>query len=310
MSKKITIIGSYNVGFFFRGERMPEVGETIIGHEFIEGGGGKGSNQAVAAATFGADTTFIGKLGADKYAIDALNMYKKKGISIDRINIVPGVNSGMSVMIIDNKGNNMISVIPGANFLFSTSDIDSEKQVIESSYITGFQLENNHDAVFYGIRKAKEWGSITFLDPAPATVLPDDLYPYIYIIKPNETEASILTGIEVNDIESAKSAGRWLLKKGVQKAIVTLGEKGVVLVSKDEEQFFPAPKVEAVDTTGAGDIFSGCFLAALAHDRPLHDSIECAVCAASLSTTKMGVIESIPTINELTDFQAQICKRK
>lgn len=106
--KKITIIGSYNVGFFFKGKLLPELGETIIGNEFIEGGGGKGSNQAVAAVSFGADTNFIGVLGADKYAIDALNMYKKKGISIERVKIVPGIQTGMSVMIIDDKGNNLI----------------------------------------------------------------------------------------------------------------------------------------------------------------------------------------------------------
>lgn len=303
--KKITVIGSYNVGFFFKGKRMPVLGETIIGNEFIEGGGGKGSNQAVAAASFGADTNFVGMLGADKYAIDALNMYKKRGISIDRVKLVPGIQTGMSVMIIDDKGNNIISVVPGANYFLSTTDIDQEKELIQSSYIVGFQLENKHDVIFYGIRKSKEWGTLTFLDPAPGTPLPDDLYKSIDIIKPNETEATILTGIKVHDVNSAIAAGQWMVNKGVQKAIVTLGEKGAVLVTKDEATHFPAPKVEATDTTGAGDIFSGCFLAMYAEGKPLHEALKKAICAASLSTTKMGVIESIPTTEELIKFECK-----
>lgn len=304
-TKKITIIGSYNVGFFFIGDSMPSLGETIMGKQFHEGGGGKGSNQAVACASFGAETTFIGKLGADKYAIDALKMYKERGISIDRVKIIPDTHTGMSVMIVDKKGNNMISVVPGANFLFSKDDIDNEKETIQSSYITGFQLENNHDTVFYGIRKAKEWGSITYLDPAPAAPLPDDLYAYIDIIKPNETEATIITGIKVHDAESAKKAGHWLLAKGVKKAIITLGDKGVVLMTPDYEEQFSAPVVNAVDTTGAGDIFSGCFLASLANGKTMNDAIKSAIYAASLSTTKIGVIESIPETEEMERFIAQ-----
>jgi ribokinase len=302
-TKRITIIGSYNVGFFFKGKRMPILGETIIGDEFIESGGGKGSNQAIATAAFGADTNFIGMLGADKYAIDALNMYKKWGISIDRVKIVPGLQTGMSVMIIDDKGNNIISVIPGANCSLLTTDIDQERELIQSSYIVGFQLENKHETIFYGIKSSKEWGTITYLDPAPATALPEELYASIDIIKPNETEATILTGIEVNDVNSAIAAGQWLLNKGVQKVIITLGEKGVVLVTKDEEKYFKAPKVKAVDTTGAGDIFSGCFLSMLAKGKSLHDAIKKAVFAASLSTIKIGVIGSIPTIEELIEFE-------
>ncbi len=305
MKKKITIIGSYNVGFFFIGDTMPVLGETIMGKQFHEGGGGKGSNQAVACASFGADTTFIGKLGADKYAIDALKMYKERGISIDRIKFIPDTHTGMSVMIVDNKGNNMISVVPGANYLFSKEDIDSEKEAIQSSFITGFQLENNHDTVFYGIRKAKEWGTKTYLDPAPATPLPDDLFPCIDIIKPNETEATILTGIKVTNVESAKKAGQWLLSKGVGKAIVTLGSKGAVLVTNEKGVHFKAPEVKAHDTTGAGDIFSGCFLALLAEGKEFSAAIKKAMCAASLSTTKIGVIESIPNAEELAEFMYQ-----
>lgn len=297
--KIITIIGSYNVGFFFKGTSLPVLGETIIGNQFIEGGGGKGSNQALAAATFGADTRFICTLGADKYGVDALRMYRGKGINIDLIRLEPCIHSGMSVVIIDEKGNNIISVVPGANLLLSEQDIDNAEELISKSFIVGFQLENRHETVFYGIRKAKNLGAVTFLDPAPASKLPDELYPYIDIIKPNETEASILTDIHVKDVESATAAGHWFVKKGVKKAIVTLGHQGSVLVTGEDVKHFPALKVVPVDTTGAGDIFSGGLLASLVQNKSLEESIEYATCAAGIATTSLGVIESIPPHEEV-----------
>ncbi|MHA2407542.1 MAG: PfkB family carbohydrate kinase, partial [Candidatus Ranarchaeia archaeon] len=182
-----------NVGLFLKGERLPEVGETIISDKFFEGGGGKGSNQAIAAAFYGAKTRFIGRIGADKYGTDALAMYKKFGISTEMIAIDKSTHSGISVILIDKYGKNLISVVPGANLNLSRCDIDSAAMLLKKSFIVGFQLENNHDVVYYGIRKVHGFGIKTFLDPAPASKLPEDLYPCIDIIKPNETEASILT---------------------------------------------------------------------------------------------------------------------
>jgi len=295
----ITIIGSYNVGFFFKGTSLPVLGETIIGKQFIEGGGGKGSNQAIAAATFGADTRFICTLGADKYGIDALRMYREKGINIDLIRLEPCIHSGMSVIIIDDKGNNIISVVPGANLLLNEQDIDHAEELIKKSYIVGFQLENRHETVFYGMKKTKSLGVKTFLDPAPATKLPHELYPYIDIIKPNETEASILTDLQVNDIESATAAGKWFVSKGVKTAIITLGHQGSVLVTNELTKHFSALKVEAIDSTGAGDIFSGGLLASLVKDKSMEESIKYATCAAGIATTRLGVIESIPSHEEV-----------
>ncbi|MBN1131930.1 MAG: ribokinase [Bacteroidales bacterium] len=295
----VTIIGSYNVGFFFKGKSLPLLGETIIGDKFIEGGGGKGSNQAIAAAVLGADTRFICTLGADKYGIDALRMYRGKGINIDFIRFEPCIHSGMSVVIIDDRGNNIISVVPGANLLLNEKDIDNAVELIEKSFIVGFQLENRHETVFYGIKKARSLGVKTFLDPAPAKKLPDDLYKYIDIIKPNETEATILTDIQVGDIESAAEAGKWFLNRGVRTAIITLGHQGSVLVTEGLTRHFPALKVEAVDTTGAGDIFSGGLLASLVKNKSMEESIEYATCAAGIATTVLGVIESIPSPEEV-----------
>lgn len=298
----ITIIGSYNVGIFLKSTEFPKTGETIIAKEFVEGGGGKGSNQAVAAAKFGANTRFVARLGADKYGLDALRMYNDLNISIDLVKIDSTIHSGISIILIDDKGNNMISVAPGANYRLSERDIDSSLEHLKDSMMVGFQLENDLKVVSYGIKKIHELGIPTYLDPAPAQKLPDEIYQYIDIIKPNETEAYTLTGIEVKDFESAEKAGRWFLKRGVKKVIITLGEKGAVLTTADSTKHFPAPKVKAIDTTGAGDIFSGAFFYSLQKGESINEAIEFAVVAASLATTKMGVIESIPSIEEVNKF--------
>jgi len=302
----ITIIGSYNVGLFLKSKNFPEVGETIISNEFFEGGGGKGSNQAISAAKFGAKTRFIGRLGADKYGLDALQMYSDYKVSVDSVKIDPTIHSGISVILIDGEGKNLIAVAPGANFNFSKQDIDSSLELLKDSSIVGFQLENKLEVVTYGIKKVYELNITTYLDPAPAKKLPNEIYQYIDIIKPNETEAHTLTDIIVYDVASAEKAGRWFIEKGVKNAIITLGEKGAVLVTKDSCDYFSAPKVKTIDTTGAGDIFSGAFFYSLQKGEKIYDAIEFAVVAASLSTTKMGVIESIPQVDEVFSFMESI----
>ena len=298
----VTIVGSYNVGLFLKGERLPTVGETVIGTEFHEGGGGKGSNQAVAASRFGAGTRFVGRIGKDKYGEDALAMYRRLGINSDMITVDATIHSGISVILIDSDGQNLISVVPGANFHLSTEDIDAAEEAFRDSYIVGFQLENRLEVIAYGIRKAREWGAQTLLDPAPATPLPDELYPFIDYIKPNEIEASILSGVRVDGVDSAKEAGRWFLERGVKTAVITLGEQGAVLVSEDRSEHLSAPRVEARDTTGAGDAFSGALMAALSRGETIGSSIVFANHAAALSVTCLGVIEAIPQPSEVAAF--------
>ncbi|MEE4310281.1 MAG: ribokinase [candidate division KSB1 bacterium] len=300
--KMISIIGSYNVGLFLKGRRLPEFGETVIADTFHEGGGGKGSNQAIACAMFEANTRFIGTLGADKYGLDALEMYRKHDIDTDKIQIDTTIHSGISIILIDDHGNNIISVAPGANLNYSPDDLDDAEDILKASHIVGFQLENDHSMVFYGIKKVKELGVMTFLDPAPAVELPIELYPNIDIIKPNETEATILTGITVNDVDSAEDAGRDLIAKGVNMAIVTLGKEGAVYVSESGVRYFPAKHVDAIDSTGAGDIFSGGLLASLSRGYTMEEAIRFATAAATLSTTRLGVIESIPKRKDVEKF--------
>ena len=298
----ITIVGSYNVGLFLKGQRLPGVGETITADRFVEGPGGKGSNQAVAAAMFGAKVKFVGRVGVDSYGKDALELYRRLGISTELITIDKSIHSGISVILIDADGRNMISVALGANLRLSKEDIDRAAGEIERSMLVGFQLENNLETVLYGIRRSHELGAMTFLDPAPAVKIPDDIYHSIDIIKPNETEASVLSGIKVTGIAEAEAAGAWFLKQGAGTAIITMGELGAVLVSRHAVKHYPAPKVQAIDSTGAGDIFSGALMSALAGGRTIEDAIPFANTAAALSTTRLGVIESIPSRDEVTNL--------
>jgi ribokinase len=299
MTEKIAIIGSYNVGFFFKGDSHPTVGETIMANEFKESYGGKGSNQAIAAASFGGDVSFLGSIGKDKYGEDALALYDTLKISKENIRIDPNESTGVSVILIDNEGNNLISVVLGANLNYAFDDFLKAEATIRSTSIVAFQLENDHDMVFPSLKKCKEWGIPTYLDPAPAIPLSDDVYQAIDIIKPNETEASQLTGIEVETPQQACEAARWLKERGVGKVVVTLGSQGAVITEGNDILHLSTPEVKAVDSTGAGDIFSGAFLTHYIKGRDLKKSVERAIVAASLSTTKLGVIESIPSLEEI-----------
>lgn len=227
--KNVTVIGSYNVGLFLKGEVIPFVGQTVIGDKFYEGGGGKGSNQAIAASKMSAETIFVGRIGNDKYGSDALELYNRYGISTGMIKADTGIHTGISVILIDKDGQNSIMVVPGANFNLSREDIDSALDVIRDSYIVGFQLESNFD------------------------------------IKPNEHEAAILSGIKVTDVERAEKAGRWFRDRGVDTAIITLGKNGSVMVTGDKTQHFETPDLKPVDTTGTGDCFSGALMCDLSN---------------------------------------------
>lgn len=300
MAGLVTVVGSYNVGLFLNGKDIPKAGETLIGEEFYESGGGKGSNQAIAARRMGADVVFIGRLGHDRYGADAINLYKRMGMRTDAIAVDDSIHTGVSVILVDETGNNSIMVVPGSNYLLDRSDIDSSEAIFKDSSIVGFQLENRLDVVCYGIERAHAAGAKVLLDPAPAAELPRDVYPLLDYIKPNEFEASALTGIDVKDYESAMRAGELLVDRGVGNAIITLGEIGAVLVNRDLRRCFATPKLakSPIDTTGAGDCFSGTLMAELAQGASVECAIELAVCASALSTTRRGVVEALPERDE------------
>lgn len=300
---KILVVGSYSVGLFFNGKRIPNAGETVTADTFFETFGGKGSNQAVAAAKLGADVKLVCKIGADDFGDKAVAMYKELGLYGAGVLRDPECGTSVGAIIVDENGNNAISICLGANEKLTDKEvIDFLQAQPEKPYLVGFQLENNLDMVLSSIRQCHEMGLDVLLDPAPAAPLPEWVYPCLTYIKPNEHEAALLSGITIHTVDDAMRAGRWFLNAGVKNAIITLGEQGTVCVTAEREEYFPPIVVDAVDTTGAGDVFSGALMKSLADGMNLSDAIVYANCAASLSVTKPGVTESVPTVAEVEEL--------
>ncbi len=297
--KYATFVGAYMAALFLKSEDHPKTGETVICHTFHQSSGGKGSNQCVAAARLGINTKFVACIGDDLYGKNALEIYAAEGIDASGIRVTEDCPTGIGVILINSKGQNIISIELGANNELSIADIDASVDIFKDSTIVGFQLENPKEVVEYGIRKCHELGVDVLLDPAPAQELTDDIYPCITYITPNETEAELLTGIKVADKESAFEASRWFVEKGVKHVLVTLGDKGVVYNGLNGERFYDSTDDIPIDTTGAGDSFGGAFVAGLTTGKTLEESIEFAIKASGLSVTKLGVLESLPYLKEV-----------
>ena len=293
--KNIAIIGSYNQDVVFRAQRIPAVGETLQGISYFSDSGGKGSNQTIAAHLQGAQITPVLKLGDDAYGQQAKALYRRLGIPLGGVLTDSHSHTGVAGIFTQEGGGNSIIVTGGANLTLTADEMVAA--VPNDVYLVGFQLENVPREVFKAIRRLKECGVQILLDPAPAAVLPDWLYPYIDYLKPNEHEAAQLAGCAIRNPAEALAAAHILRKKGVKTVIVTLGEQGSV-ISAGQDVFVPAVKVDAVDTTAAGDVFSGALLTRLSMDLPLADAVQYATCAAALSVTKEGAWQSCPTAME------------
>ena len=304
MPDVITIVGCANRSLFVTSERLPTVGETVSASGYSETVGGKGAIQAAAAAGFGADARFIGRLGTDS---DGRSIRERlDSLSVDTTHCIsdPECRPGIGITLVDSAGDNMISVAPGTNHILSRADIDGMLWSFGESMLVGFQLQNTPEAVWYGLAEAHERGCTVFLDPAPAIPVPDDVYPMIDIIKPNEIEAELLTGISVTDTESALWAGRQLVSRGAGTAIITLGPRGAVAVTGDSTEQYAGHQVATVDTTGAGVIFSGALLSELSRGTLLADAIPFACVAAALSTCARGCIDAIPSPEDVRAFMS------
>lgn len=296
MKPKIIIAGSYNGVIVAKGPAIPGVGETFIGNTFFTGPGGKGANQAVAASLQGADVRFLCKLGKDPYGDEAVRLLRQYGgLEGGGIRQVDGVQTGIALIFVDGAGNNSIMVVPGANLALTADEIVHDVEAERDVFMVGFQLECDVAQMCEAMIRLHAAGVKTLLDPAPAAPLPMEAYPAIDIIKPNEYEAEILTGVHITSPREAYAAGEILVGRGVKTAIVTLGAKGTVIVSAEERTFVPARPVNATDTTGAGDIFSGSFLAALSKGYPLVEAVRYANDAAAISVQRLGVFEAAPT---------------
>ncbi len=303
---KIVVVGSVNTDMVVKSQRIPGPGETITGGTFFMPAGGKGANQAVAAARLGVQVTLVAKVGDDIFGHQAIENFKKEGIATDHILLDRKNATGVALILVDEAGENCISVAPGANFALTPADVDADDDVIRKADVVMLQLEIPMAVVEHVAALAAEAGVPVILDPAPATSLPDGLLPNVSVLTPNESEAELLTGIAVTDEASARQAAAKLLQSGARQVIVTLGTKGALLVGPETDALIPSHKVQAVDSTAAGDAFNGGLAAALAAGDVLEDAVRQATMVGALSVTKMGAQPSLPTAEELRQFAEKV----
>ena len=290
----IFVIGSSNTDMVIQSAHHPKPGETILGNNFIINPGGKGANQAVAAARLGGQVTFVAKVGDDLFGHQAIQHFQNEGIHTEFVTFESNQPSGVALITVDAKGENTIVVAPGANLFLLKKEIETVANAFQVGDFALFQLEIPIETVQYGIKTASAKGVKCVLNPAPAQVLPDELLHGLFAITPNETEAQILTGIEVKDLASAEKAASILLAKGVQHVVITLGAEGALYCTATQSFQVKAPKVQAVDTTAAGDCFNGALVIALSEGRDWNAAIEFACTAASKSVQKLGAQASMP----------------
>jgi len=301
---KIAVVGSINIDYTVYVEKRPVAGETVIGSDVMVNTGGKGANQAVAAARTGAFVQMIGCVGDDHNSEIAMEALKKQNVGTAGIKTVNSRHTGMAVIMLDNLKENSIVVCPGANHAIQFADIKQSLDALPCLKLIVLQLEIPMDCVTETIKYAAKRNVKVFLDPAPvpSSGLPEEVYPLLDYISPNSIEAEMLSGIKVVNADSARNAAKKFLDKGVKNVIIKLGESGVYAVNKDEEIMFPAFKVDVVDTTAAGDTFAGAFCSRLIKGDSFSDSIYYANAAAALSVTKKGAQQSMPQDKEVEAF--------
>ncbi len=299
---KICVVGSSNIDLVVKSQRLPLRGETILGGEFLMVPGGKGANQAVAAAKLGAEVYFVSKLGDDIFGTQSFANFKKEGVNIKYVTRTSKALSGVASIAVDGAGNNTIVVAPGANHLLSPQDVKKAEKDITSCGAVVCQLEIPLKTVECAAILAKKYKIPFILDPAPAQKLSKELLKMTDVIKPNETEAEILTGIEVTDTKTAEKAARKLLKCGVKTVIITMGAKGCFVVNEETSEFFGAKSVKAVDSTAAGDAFVGGLAFCISSGSNILEAISFAGNVAALSVTKMGAQSSMPSMKEVENF--------
>ena len=299
---KITVIGSANTDMVVKSERIPSPGETVLGGQFLMNPGGKGANQAVAAARMGGSVTFITKVGDDFFGRDAVASWRREKIDTSYVRVDPGNPSGAALILVDRKGENCIAVAPGANAALRPEDLAPAREVIESADMLLMQLEIPVETVLCAARWAAARRIPVILNPAPAVSLPDALFPALCAITPNETEAEILTGIRVTDEASAREAGLILHRRGVKNVVITMGKQGAWASCAEFQEMIPARPVKAVDTTAAGDVFNGTLAVALAEHLDFRAALQLASKAASVSVTRQGAQSSAPFRNEMENI--------
>jgi ribokinase len=305
-AKKIIVIGSCNTDMVIKSDRLPIPGETVIGGTFLMNAGGKGANQAVAAARQGGKVTFISKTGNDVFGKQSVELYNSEGINTDFIFSDPKNPSGVALIMVDSHGENCIAVASGANGNLTPTDIEKAKAEIETANFVLMQLEIPIETVEYAAALAYKKGIPVILNPAPARTLSDELLKCLYLVTPNETEAEILSGIKVFDWDSAKQAADVISAKGVDNVVITMGSMGAFIKEKDQYHIVEATKVKAVDTTAAGDCFSGTLCVGLSEGKSILESVRTASKVSAITVTRMGAQSSIPYRNEMALLENEL----
>ncbi|WP_223532639.1 ribokinase [Pseudomonas sp. GL-RE-20] len=303
MPAKVVVIGSLNMDLVTRAPRLPKGGETLIGESFTTVSGGKGANQAVAAARLGAQVSMIGCVGSDAYGEALRGALLAEQIDCQAVSTVEG-SSGVALIVVDDSSQNSIVIVPGANGALTAEAIDRFDSVIRAADVLICQLEVPDASVGHALKRGRELGKTVILNPAPASrPLPADWYASIDYLIPNESEASALSGLSVDSLETAQAAATRLIALGAGKVIITLGAQGSLFADGLRFEHFPAPAVKAVDTTAAGDTFVGGFAAALAAGNDEAQAIRFGQVAAALSVTRAGAQPSIPALSDVQAFK-------
>jgi len=301
-SPAICVVGSINMDLVFRTPRMPVAGETISGHEFLQIAGGKGANQAVAAARQGARTTLVGCVGDDANGLQSLDGLKRDGIDINHINTISGCATGVAGIFVDDQARNCIVIAPGANARLTPDHVDNP--ALRKAQLLICQCETPVPTIQAAMEIAQRHGVEVVFNPAPAIDLPDAIFKLVNYLVVNETEATQISGVAVNSVDTARDAAQKLLARGVHCVLLTLGDQGVCVCSANEFHHIPAIKVQAVDTTAAGDTFVGAFATAIGQGLTALEAAREAQYSAALTVTRIGAQSSIPHRAEVEQFKA------
>lgn len=295
-SKQILVVGSSNTDMVINSKSIPRIGETVLGGVFFMNPGGKGANQAVACARLGGNVTFVCKTGNDIFGHQSQQQFEEEEINTSYVFSDLKKPSGVALIFVDENGENSISVASGSNSSLLPSDISLAEDAIEKADLILIQLEIPMESVEFTAKLAKEKGKLVILNPAPAPSIPlsTDLLKNIYLINPNEIEAEIISGIKIIDMETAILAAKKINEMGVANVIITLGRKGALLYDGINAEFIPGHKVNALDSTGAGDCFSGALAIAISEGYTIPDAVRFANKAAAISVTRQGAQSSLP----------------
>ncbi len=303
--KTISVLGVFVADLCFIANAIPEKGQTILGSQHIVGPGGKGSNQAIAAAKLNGEVNFITKIGKDKNGEMALTIYNELGMNTASIIQDEKHSTGVAgIMVNEKTGDNAINIVPGAAGTLISDDIDRNLNFIEKAQIFLTQLETPYDVTRYALKKAKEKGLVTILNPAPACEIEDNDFQLIDFFTPNETEAEFYLNKKIETEKDIKSASEQFLKKGIKNVVMTLGEKGCYFANEKKNFFINAFKLKepVLDTTGAGDAFNGALAVGLSKDLDLEEALKFANKVAAISTTKQGAAASMPSLEDLNNY--------